>query len=293
MEATLLKAYVEQNPKRVIRKESLNYPGLFVLKYHREVFYKGLWDDVLEECRGLVVDADYNIVIHPFTKIYNRGENNTDMEHDALVTAVRKVNGFMAAVTVVNGEVIVSTTGSLDSDFVQYAKDKLGDLERFKLQGAYTYIFEIVHEEDPHIVPEEPGAYLIGIRDLKGVAITTTDSRMLNEYQLDVWAQHLGYKRSDWALIRFWEVVERVKTVQHEGYVVRRKGDDYTLKIKSPYYLTLKAIARKKDILSLNKTRVDEEYYDLLDHLLTVEGFNDLEEQDRLEYIRTWLSNRI
>ena len=110
------------------------------------------WNDILEECRGLVVDADYNTIVHPFTKIYNRGERGTDVDRDDMVTIVRKVNGFMAAVTVVNGEVVVSTTGSLDSDFVQYAKDKLGDLEQFKLQGRYTYIFEIAHEEDPHII---------------------------------------------------------------------------------------------------------------------------------------------
>lgn len=64
------------------------------------------------------------------------------------------------------------------------------------------------------------------------------------------------------------------------------------LKLKSPYYLSLKAIARKADILSLNRSRVDEEYYPLLDHLKSIgDNFNTLTEQEKLTYIRNYLEN--
>lgn len=72
----------------------------------------------------------------------------------------------------------------------------------------------------------------------------------------------------------------------HKGFVVYGQTSRTTLKIKSPYYLTLKACARKKDILSLDKQRVDEEYYGLIDHLRGVsDQFNALDEQARLAYI--------
>ena len=301
-----LKKFVTNNPSLVTRKESTTYPGLFVLKYSRKVFFDNLWNDHLEECRGLVVDKDWNIIIHPFTKIYNRGENGTEMHRDDKVQIVRKVNGFMAAVTIHNGEPIVSTTGSLDSDYVQYAKEMLGPiidlirtyevgqqkssiLNSMGLNQRFTWIFEICHPADPHIVPEHHGAYLIGMRDLTGIV---KSGPMLPEYNLDTWAKVISAKRPEWTECRYNEAVNAVKLVDHEGFVVRRVKDDYTLKIKSPYYLTLKAMARKKDIMSLDKTRVDEEYYPLLDHLKTIErGFNEMEEQDRLDYIRGWLSN--
>lgn len=289
-----LRQFVESNPSLVSRKESTLYPGLFVLKYARRVFYDNLWNEHLEECRGLVVDSNWNIVVHPFTKIYNHGENGATMHDEDYVSAVRKVNGFMAAVTVHNGEAIVSTTGSLDSDFVRYAKEMLGNILeeivefRSRQSSEFTFIFEICHPSDPHIIPEEVGAYLIGMRDLAGIVLS---GPMLDENKLDVWARCIGAKRPDWTTGPFEEFTKTVKTVSHEGYVIRRLDDDYTLKIKSPYYLTLKAMARKKDILSLDKTRVDEEYYPLLDHLKTIErGFSEMEEQERLEYIRSWMN---
>lgn len=58
------------------------------------------------------------------------------------------------------------------------------------------------------------------------------------------------------------------------------------LKIKSPHYLTLKAVARIKDISTLDKRRVDEEYFDLIDHLKQIAvQFNSMTEQERLEYV--------
>lgn len=275
--------FVEDNPKLVNRRESKSHPGLYVLKYNRKVFFDNLWNDHLEKCRGLVMDKDWNIVAHPFTKIYNYGENGASMAMDDVVDAVVKVNGFMAAVTNYNDELLVSTTGSLDSDFVQLAKDKL-KLSDQPFRKGMTYIFEIVHEDDPHIIMEEPGAYLIGVRDLTGRIIR---GPMVSETGLDMWARALGYARPQvYKDVTFFAVTDAVKTVAHEGFVIRRKSDDYTIKIKSPQYLSRKAIMRKKDILSLDKSRVDEEYYDLLDHIRTnAVTFNLLSEQERLHYI--------
>ena len=54
------------------------FSGLSVLKYSRKVFYDNLWnkDKRLLDCRGMVVDSDDNIVVWPFTKVFNLYENN-------------------------------------------------------------------------------------------------------------------------------------------------------------------------------------------------------------------------
>ena len=70
-----MKNFVTNNPKLVTMKESKTYPGLYVLKYKRCVFYDALWTPELELCRGTVVDKDFNIIISPFVKIYNRDGN--------------------------------------------------------------------------------------------------------------------------------------------------------------------------------------------------------------------------
>lgn len=296
---SILRQFVETNSKLVSRKESARYPGLFVLKYKRKVFYDNLWNDILEECRGLVVDKDYNVVVHPFTKIYNRFENDSDMNRDDIVTISRKINGFMATVTPYKAQAIVSTTGSLDSDYVDMAKEMIPDDFLNAILPNLSYIFEIVHPNDPHIISEECGCYLIGIRDLAtGVLM---DESFLNNTFLEL-KKYGDFKRDvDTHNLRFSDVVSLVKTIKHEGFVVRRMSDDYILKIKSPYYLITKFLGRMNpsrliklldEPVGYHNQIVDEEFYQLIDYLrLNKDLFISSEEQEKIKIIRNYLSN--
>lgn len=283
------------------RKESTTYPGLFVKKYHRKVFFDNLWDAELVECRGHVEDAEGNIVVRPFTKIFNRHENGTDIYRDERCVAIRKVNGFMACVTYVPsvGQCVVSTTGSLDSDFVRYAKDMLPPevfihCASFK-DRPVTFMFEIVHPLDPHVVTEEVGAYLIGMRDVCDEA--PYSSTPVNEYVLDIAAIFMKVNRPEYFEGRFSEVVEAAAAAKHEGYVVYSESGK-SLKIKSPFYLTTKFLGRlgksKLEQMARNplsfKQQIDEEFYPVLDQInLRKDEFLSLDEQGRMAFIRNIL----
>lgn len=278
------------------RKESKRYPGLFVKKYTRRVFFDNLWheNDELMEARGHVETEDGTVVIRPFTKIFNRFENGTDIDRDEVCVYVCKVNGFMAAATWVEeaADVVISTTGSLDSDFVDYAEQYLHDVVGYIKSMMYlekrTYLFEIVHPEDPHIIPEEAGAYLIGYRDLE--VDTPYFSTPEKERELDMIAKVMRVKRPVWEINRFSDIVEEAAACKHEGFVVYGQTSMTALKIKSPYYLILKLAARRKDVVSLNKAKVDEEFYPLIDQLtLMGKSFTMMSEQERLTYMRKFL----
>jgi len=49
-----IKQYVQDNPESVIMRKSADWPGLFVLKYKKSVFYNNSWDQFLEQCRGTI-----------------------------------------------------------------------------------------------------------------------------------------------------------------------------------------------------------------------------------------------
>ena len=286
--------------KLINRRESQRYPGLFVKKFTKKVFWDNLWDEDTEliESRGHVELADGTIVIRPFTKIFNYQENGTTIDPEETCIITKKINGFMACATYVPhlDEVIVSTTGSLDSGYVSIADSHLQDAKKW-IREIYdidnvskTFMFEICDYTDVHIVPEKFGAYLIGMREVDDESPYFTDWR--KELALDVAAQYMNVMRTIWFCDEFKNVLSDVKTCQHEGYVVYGQTSKTVLKIKSPYYLALKAIARKQDIMSLDKTRVDEEYYSLIDHLKkNSDMFNTLSEQDRLTYIRDYFQN--
>ena len=283
----------------ITRKESARYPGLFVKKYTKRVFYDNLWnqDEELLESRGHVETADGKIVIKPFTKIFNHHENGTNIDRDEQCVAICKVNGFMACATYVAevDDVVISTTGSLDSDFVKMAEEHLASVKSWiKLNGSVltTYMFEIVDPRDPHIIQEEPGAYLIGCRFVANDRPYFSD--VLNESLLDSLAEKMGVKRPMWSVCRFSSIAEVAKQSKHEGFVVYGQTSRTALKIKTPYYLVLKAAARKKDIMSLNKQNVDEEFYDLIEHLRSIESeFNAMDEQSRLDYMRKFLTKSV
>lgn len=293
-----LKAFVAENPKLVTMKESTNYPGLFVLKYTRRVFFDALWNDFLEECRGTVIDADFNVITRPFTKIYNfRVEEKSPVLDDSTpITAYRKVNGFMAALTWYNDDILVSTTGSLDSDFVGYIKEMMlthMSWDDWKVEvgcaDGCTLMFECVHPSDPHICPEDAGMYFLGVRENRW----ESEVGMYGQRQVN-WSRVYARTRlkcyyAEGHVTTVGELMEKAKTAKHEGFVFYTE-DGISAKIKTKYYLVQKALARKKDIMSLNKDIIDEEFYPLVEHLTSIkEHFNSLGEQSRLQYMRTFL----
>lgn len=286
-----LKKFVQENPKLVTCKPTSN-PDIFVLKYTKKVFYDGLWNAHLENCRGTLVDSGFNLISYPFKKIYNYGVESSApvLADDQQVYAYRKVNGFMCAVTWYKNDILISTTGSIDSDFVKMAKEMIEPhIERYrKTCSTYhwlTFMFECVHPNDPHIIPEEHGMWLLGWRFKQWNSNILPKPSTMALYGDAFRCRIPEFFECDMANLK-----EMAKTVQHEGFVFYSLHGVLSAKIKSPYYLCLKALARKKDILSLNKEFVNEEFYPMIEHLLSIkEEFNLKPEQDRLDYIRAYL----
>ena len=256
-----------------------NYPEqeLCVIKYQGKVFYDNLWgkDKLLNEARGIVFDTSTGeVVIWPFTKVFNHHENGTKLDPDTMVIAPRKVNGFMASVSSHNGEMIIATTGTLDSEYVGYAREYLEhttikSVVQNLTTNVNTLLFEICHPSDPHIVDEQYGAYLIGGRNHES-------GLMFTEQHLDAIAKDTAMKRPEWLRIKFGDLVKMSRTVDHEGFMVRLLDGTTVMKIKSPHYLSKKALMRlgdrKLDGVFKNpsefRQRLDEEFYSCLDAIL-------------------------
>lgn len=261
-----LKTFVATNSELVQMRSSETFTGLSVLKYSKKVFYSGNWSQETLNLRGTVVDLDFNLKALPFQKVFNRGEANGDFDLNEQVVAVRKVNGFMASVTYCPelGQPIICTTGSLDSAFCEYAR-QLMPLEAMLYitrQGfdrherdlpMITYLFEMVHPEDPHVVEEEVGAYLLGRRLCEYSemnAPTNLGQNRLFQEIYDGLAQEMGVKRPEWKVAKWGDLIDEVNslTCKHEGYMCHSANlisDVHTLKLKSLYYSLTKFFGRR------------------------------------------------
>lgn len=283
-----LRKFVQDNPKLVSMKPA--GVGLYVLKYRKTVFFDNLWNDYLEECRGTIVDENFNIVSYPFTKVYNYGieAKAPVLTDETMVDAYRKVNGFMVAVTWHNDDILVSTTGSTENDYTNMAKELI-DTDKFRSVCAkypnYTFMFECVHSNDPHIIPEAEGMYYLGHREKfwgSKVSVNLDFADMFGCYG----AAHMRVSLS--------ELKKLVKDVRHEGYVFYT-DEGVSSKIKSPWYLTSKWVARNprtdKLINMQNdiKKNLDEEYHGLVDMIrANIEEYTKMNEQERLAWIRKY-----
>lgn len=289
-----LRKFVESNPKLVSMKPAGD--GIYVLKYSKRVFYDDLWNEYLEECRGTIVDADYNVVSRPFTKIYNYGieKQAPVLDKSTMVNAYRKVNGFMVAVTWHNGDILVSTTGSTDSDYVKMARELI-DVERYRkvCREWYntTFMFECVHRNDPHIIPETEGMYLLGYRAKSwDSSPVNPDPKILRMLAVD-----FDTLPVDHTVTTVGELLDTVKTVRHEGFVFYGR-DGVSAKLKSPYYLTSKWVARNPrtdklvDMKNDIKKNLDEEYFGLVDAIrANIVEYTAMDEQARLAWVRKFM----
>lgn len=302
MNKEALQKFVNENPSLVTMRESENYPGLYVLKYKKRVFFDNLWNDFLEECRGTVIDKDFNVIARPFTKIYNYGVEDKApvISDDTEVTAYRKVNGFLCSMTWYKGDILLSTTGSTDNDYTKMAREMMLKHQcwedwQFAIGAedceGMTFMFECCHPNDPHIVTEKYGMYFLGWRENKWA------SKVNGFYLAAAWHEYAtDYLQcfSPVAMkITMGELKNMSKEVNHEGFVFYTK-DGVSAKIKSPYYLTSKWVARNprtdKLLTQAFKEQIDEEYYPLISSIReNIIEYTAMDEQTRLAWVRKFL----
>lgn len=302
MNKDTVKRFVEGNLNLISKKET-SIPGVYVLKYKNKCFYDSIWNETIENTRGAVIDSDYNLIANPFRKIYNYGieKNAPKIDDDEMVTAIRKVNGFMLAVSLFNDDFLFSTTGSIDSKYAEMGKeifwnqndpdsDDVKHLKMMMKATNSTYLYECVHPDDPHIIPEDVGVYYLGHRK------NEWDGRFSYPKTPSIGGISLCCGIAPEILyVSMKEIKEKVKTVNHEGYVIYT-DDGRATKIKSPYYLVKKFLARcnkpEKLLDPKIKQNIEEEYYPLVDKVQEdIKYFTMLSEQDRLKYIRTFIEN--
>lgn len=209
--------------------------------------FKNLWNKIpgILECRGHTYSkSTAKPVLVPPPKSFNYGENGTFLQYsdDTEVVVAKKYNGFLGSAAMLDGELIVGTTGTTTSEYAKIARREIEKYisEGFRLPFYSTTTFEIIVDEDPHIVQED-----------KSGAILLLNRR--NSWDSDIVAY--GITRTTLG-----EVKELAKNCKHEGFMIyhaRQYWDGIAVpdfcKMKSPYYIQKKKIMRmtEKVVISM------------------------------------------
>ena len=238
-----IKKFCEKNPKLVRARAVLDGSAL-ILKYNKNVFFKNLWTPEILECRGTVVDAKtFEPIQRPFTKIFSESEGfSPKFDKTEEVFAFEKINGYMISATIHDGKLLLSSTGTVDSEFVKFAKSKFafafGAAMRVgMINESFTTVFEVVDSEfDPHIIADQDGLWALATREKKWL------SKSYFRFEGDV---HEQIHYPEMFISTFGEIQEKNESWEREGFIVQSTAAPKEIKMKSPFYTAVKFLARK------------------------------------------------
>lgn len=231
---------------------------LLLLKYTPALYNVG-WSELSKLTRGKVIDIETKeILAYPFDKFFNLNETEENsleslmkkIERCYNIQATEKLDGSLIIVTrLPNREVIAHTKGMFDNEHAQiaykYLREKYPLFYKEMPQGL-TFMFELISEEDPHIVKtyEKEGLFLLAARELDTGAFVDRKSLecFAEKYSLDI------VKEYEYTSLK--DFIDRAEKTEHgiEGWVFRIRTlnePDYFFKLKTEEYLALRRMARK------------------------------------------------
>ncbi len=201
-----LKLLNEMMLKGFVSKRKHSTADLYILNYTAAAQYDWKWNEVTIQCRGLIVDAQYNIVARPWPKFFTF-EQWTEMRnyvHNLFGVKFKdmfncpfkvydKVDGSMGILYNVDGVNYIATRGSFDSDQAKRGTQILHNMglatTKFDLD-KHTYVFEIIYPENRIVVDYgiEEKLVLLSVLDTKsgkdvvGIPSCVTPFEIVKEY---------------------------------------------------------------------------------------------------------------
>lgn len=129
--------------------------GLFIYNYTNKAQYDRIWNEITLQCRGLILDADLNIVSRPFKKFFNLEELTPSEIPDEPFDVYEKMDGSLGILYWLDDAPYIATRGSFTSDQAVHASKILNEKYPHtfnKLDRGVTYLFEIIYPENKIVV---------------------------------------------------------------------------------------------------------------------------------------------
>lgn len=128
---------------------------LFIYNYTAAAQYDCLWNEWTLNCRGLIMNADREIVARPFPKFFNLDEVGIQNLPNSNFEVYDKLDGSLGIMYFVENTPFIATRGSFQSDQAYRANQLLSTKYCHcfsQLNSSYTYLFEIIYPENRIVV---------------------------------------------------------------------------------------------------------------------------------------------
>lgn len=251
----------------------INQQGKYrILNYTEQTQYEKMWNEVTKQCRGLIIDEDWNVVARPFDKFFNYGEYDMDKSlMDYRVEVTDKMDGSLGILFGIDPNRTstvdmywypqwhVATKGSMVSDQACMMQDILNDkYSHLSLDVNWTYMFEIIYPGNRIVIDygDTADLFLLGARHNETGLVRSAEA-------VTEWT---GPKTQTFSYKTLREALEAPPRPNAEGFVVYFPDLDYRVKIKQDDYVALHRV-----VTGLTERRIWENMkegrtlFDLLD----------------------------
>ena len=228
---------------------------LFIYNYTATAQYERLWNEWTLACRGLIMDADFNIVARPFPKFFNLEEISPLTPRGGIAEEIpllgvrglpfevyEKMDGSLGILYWIENEALVATRGSFVSEqaiiATELLKTKYADSIPF-LDKTKTYLFEIIYPENRIVLDygTERKLVLLAIIDTQ-----TGDEFPLEDIGFEIVKKYDG--------LNDLQKLKALEEDNREGFVVKFKSG-YRLKVKFEEYQRIHKIVTQVSTLSI------------------------------------------
>jgi len=157
--------------------------NLYILNYTSKTQIENNWNEATLNCRGLIVDDDWNIIERPFKKFFTLSQLDNpilkpfrdmvygELNKTYLLKTFDKIDGSLIILLNYHGKLQFTTRGSFDSEQAKEANRLLaGPLNKrfqYSWSPGVTYLFEIVYPENRIVIDygDERDLYLLAAID--------------------------------------------------------------------------------------------------------------------------------
>ncbi|WP_420575064.1 T4 RnlA family RNA ligase [Kordia sp.] len=218
--------------------------NLWIYNYTQSAQYAQYWTKETLQCRGLILDENYNIVASPIQKFFNIEEIGYDKLPNIPFQVFEKMDGSLGILYWLENTPYIATRGSFTSKQAVKATEILHSkyTNTFdKLDRSKTYVFEIIYPENRIIVDygSEEKLVLLAIIDTKSGKNETL--------------QDLGFPlptRYDFTSL---QELKNLNWKNQEGFVIQYENG-FRVKIKFEDYIELHKIVTQVSSLTIWET---------------------------------------
>lgn len=255
--------------KKLISKQKHPHADLWIYNYTPIAQFSRAWDEYTLMARGLILDAEGNIVARPFTKFFNYGEYEGEIPTDEQMIVTEKMDGSLGIMYWLPNDPWprLATRGSFTSEQALKGTEILLTILRAThprgwLNNGLTYLFEIIYPQNRIVINygTQEKLVLLAVNDAKGRGeVDIEDYRENPIFPFEVVSTYPA------------KAIEELTTEHRdnaEGYVLHWPKAGLRLKIKHDEYVRLHRIVTGVSNKSIWEVlRQGESFDEILDNI--------------------------